>query len=392
MEEHLGFIKITLLLILMFIVAVSLRRFNIPPIVSFLFVGFGAKLWLEKESTHLLDLFKEAGIILLFFFIGLEYSIERLKNVMRIWKPALIDLAINFLPIFFLAKAFGFSTLTSLLIAGVFYPSSTSIVAKLLMDFKRLASPEAELLIGILIFEDLFAIILISLMIPLKEAGSLDPIALPMSLLKMALVFGVFLVLHNYFMPRISSFLDRISEDENFVFFILGAVLLAGYSFKVLGLSEVLGAFLAGVLIHEGRAMHNIERHLIPFKELSIGIFFFFFAFESELTLPENLYAVIVLSIAGIFLKIASTWWAAILYGMKRRSALRTALSFVPRGEFSVVIASFDPLVRTFSIPFIFTSAILGSFLFALAPRIAEALVKKAPSPRSKVSSKPPQA
>ncbi len=384
MDEHIVFLKLNFLLILMFVVSYLLRGLGIPPIVSFLIVGFSAKLWIEPEGTELLELFKEAGIILLFFFIGMEYSIERLRNVLRIWKPALIDLILNFLPIFFLAKAFGFSTLTSLLIAGAFYPSSTSIVAKLLMDFKRLASPEAELLIGILIFEDLFAILLISLMIPLKEAGSLEPSVLPLSIIKMAVVLAVFLIVHKFLIPRLKSILERIADDENFVFFILGLVLLAGYSFKLTGLSDVLGAFLIGVLVPEGRTVQSIEKHLSAFKELSIGIFFFFFAFESDVLIPEDLTALAVLSISGIALKVVSTFWSAKVYGMKKKAVIRTSLSFVPRGEFSIVIASFDPVVKVITLPFIFLSAVIGSFMFVFAPKVSEFLARRAAFPSRK--------
>ncbi len=377
MDHSLIFIKVNLLLILMFFASYILRKISIPPIVTFLIIGFTAQFWIEREGTEILEIFKEAGIILLFFFIGLEYSLERLRNVIRIWKPALVDLLLNFFPIFFLAKAFGFSTVTSLLIAGAFYPSSTSIVAKLLMDFRRLALPEAELLIGILIFEDLFSILLISGMVPLKQIGSVDPSALLISIAKLFLVLVIFLLLHRFVVPEVRGFLERASEDENFIFFLVGFILLIGFTFRIGGLSEVLGAFLAGVLVPEGRVMHNVERHLSAFKELSIGIFFFFFAFESELSLPGSILPLVVLAVAGIILKVVSTYIAARIYGMKKKSVVRTSLSFIPRGEFSVIISSFDPVVRAITIPFIFFSAILGSFSFAFAPRVADALVGK---------------
>ena len=361
----------------MFFASYILRRISIPPIVTFLLIGFTAQVWIDREGAKVLEIFKEAGIILLFFFIGLEYSLERLKNVLRIWKPAIVDLLLNFLPIFLIAKAFGFSTLTSLLIAGAFYPSSTSIVAKLLMDFKRLAFPEAELLIGILIFEDLFSILLISAMVPLSQVGTVDPSTVALTTLKLVLVFLLFLLLHRLVIPPLRHYLERFSDDENFIFLLLGFVLLVGFSFRAGGISEVLGAFLAGVLVPEGRVMQSVERHLSPFKELSIGIFFFFFAYESEVSLPENLTFLLTLTVAGILLKVISTYLAALLYGMKRRSVIRTSLSFVPRGEFSVVISSFDPMVKAVTIPFIFLSAVIGSFSFAFAPRAADLLAGK---------------
>lgn len=390
MEHSLTFIQINLLFIIMFLSAYILKKVRVPPIISYLLVGFLAKFWVHPESTRLIELFKEAGIILLFFFIGLEYSFERLRNMVSIWKPGVVDLLFNFFPVFLLSLMFGFDPILSLLIAGVFYPSSTSIVAKLLMDFKRLASPEAELLIGILIFEDLVAIILLSVLIPVVEFGSVDPGTLPISLLKIVLVLTVFYLLYKLLMPRIQPWLDRVSEEESFVFFLLGLIMVVGVSFKEAGLSEALGAFLLGVLVPETRVMESIEHHLSALKELSIGIFFFFFAYESSLSLPQDLRFVLLLIALGIVLKVISTYLAAYLYGMKKKTRLRTSLSFVPRGEFSVVIASLEPSVKILSIPFIFATALIGSFLFVIAPRVADRFYPPKKKPPKKKAQREP--
>ena len=390
MDHAYTLIQVNLLFILMFLVSHFLRKVQVPPIISFLLVGFLAKFWLPHESAEPLEIFKEAGIILLFFFIGLEYSFERLKNMISIWKPGIVDLLINFFPVFFLSLAFGFNPITSLIIAGVFYPSSTSIVAKLLMDFKRLASPDAELLIGILIFEDLVAILLLSVLIPMSEFGSLEPKTIPISLFKILIVLVIFYLLYTFVLPKIKGWLDRVSEDENFVFLLLGGVLVVGLAFKEVGLSEALGAFLLGVLVPETRVMENIEHHLSAFKDLSIGVFFFFFAYESELVVPEQIHFPLLIIALGVSLKIVSTYIAAYLYGMKRRARLRTALSFVPRGEFSVIIASLEPTVKLLSIPFIFATALVGSFLFVIAPKVVDRIYppKKKP-PKKRVPKEP---
>ncbi len=62
---------------------------------------------------------------------------------------------------------------------------------------------------------------------------------------------------------------------------------------------------------------------------------------------------------------------------MKKKARLRTSLSFVPRGEFSVILSSFDPTVKMLSIPFIFGTALVGTLLFALAPRLTNIIYPK---------------
>lgn len=177
-----------------------------------------------------------------------------------IWKPAIVDFVLNFIPAFLLGLLFGLNPITSLILAGVFYPTSTSIIAKLLTDFKRLALPEAELLIGILIFEDLVAIIILSLLIPLKEIGGLQFEMFFPILVKLLIVFVVFYTLYRFVLPRLNFWMNNISYDENFSFFIIGFIMLIGFSFKEFGISEALGAFLLGVLVTETRVKETIER------------------------------------------------------------------------------------------------------------------------------------
>lgn len=361
-----------LVLLFMFVAALAFRKISIPSIISFMVIGFAAKFFIEPKQVEQFELFKHAGIILLFFFIGLEYSFERLGNMLSAWKTGSVDFVFNFIPPFILAYLFGFNLIEALILAAVFYPSSTSIIAKLLMDFKRIASPEAELLIGILIFEDLVAILLLALLIPLKEAGSIDIILLPLSILKVLLSLAGFYLVHKFVIPRINRWLDEISEEDIFVFFILGLVLTTGTFFHAIGISEALGAFLLGVIIPETRIFENIEKKLNDLKELAIGLFFFFFAYETELSAPREITLLIIFVFLGIVLKVVSTYIAGYLYGLKKKARLRAAISFVPRGEFSVIMTSYEPSLKSISIPFIMITAFIGSVMFAIAPKIAD--------------------
>jgi len=218
----------------------------------------------------------------------------------------------------------------------------------------------------------------------MTEMGSLEPEALPLSVLKILVVLLIFYLIHRFVIPRIQSWLDRVSEEDIFVFFLVGIVLVVGISFKEAGLSEALGAFLLGILVPGTRVMENIEHHLSPLKELSIGVFFFFFAYESDLMLPENVGFVLLLAVLGVLFKVISTYLSAHVYGMKKRARLRTSLSFVPRGEFSVIIASLEPALKLIAIPFILTTALIGSFLFVLAPKITDLIYPPRKPPRRK--------
>ena len=368
--ELYGLLEISILFIFVFFLSYFFKKLSIPAIISFLIAGFIGKYLISHTHLDYLHIFKELGIILLFFFIGLEFSFERLKGLLRTFLPAVVDFFFNFVIPFFICIALGFDYIASLIIAGVIYPSSTSIVAKMLVDYKRLINPEAELLLGILIFEDIVAIVMLTLLSYIGKGEEVNLEVIGISFVKIFIILILFTVFYKFILSKISGFLDKLSDDENFIFFMLGVVLFFGSFFKLQGISEALGAFLIGVAIPQSRMSQNIEHHLSSIKELSIGIFFFFFTYEMKAETPDNLYILILLILLGLILKGISTYIGAYLYGLKKKARLRASLSFLPRGEFSVIIASMNPAFNNITIPIILITAIIGTFMFALANNV----------------------
>jgi len=369
--EHAVPLEISLLFILVFILAYILKKIGIPAIITFLIAGFIGKLWIDSSHIDTLYIFKELGIILLFFFIGLEFSFDRLKSMLGTFMPALVDFIFNFVIPFIFLTLIGFDYLSAFVIAAIMYPSSTSIVAKLMVDYRRLVNPESELLLGILIYEDIVAIIILTFLSYLKSGSEPSFTSIGVSLLKMSLILLAFFVLYRFVLSRITNLMDKLSEDENFIFLVLGIVLFFGSFFKLQGISEALGAFLIGVAIPQTKVAHNIEHHLSSLKELSIGIFFFFFTYDIEFQMPENKVLLLFLIVLGIFLKGVSTYIGAYIYGLKKKARLRASLSFLPRGEFSVIISALNPLHSGITVPFILITAIIGTLMFAVAGDIA---------------------
>ncbi len=159
MHESHKLIYSGIILLFMFSLAYSLSRLKVPHIVSFMLAGLLAKGFVPVEYSHTFALLEYSAIALLFFFIGLEYSFERLAGMLRVIKPGLIDFILNFFPILALAYLLSKDLILSLVLASALYPSSTAITVKLLMDYKRLIFPEADFMIGLVSLEDLISII-----------------------------------------------------------------------------------------------------------------------------------------------------------------------------------------------------------------------------------------
>jgi Kef-type K+ transport systems, membrane components len=144
-----------LLFLSLFLSGFLLKFLKFPYILSFMLMGILGKYIFPEGIIDWVRFLESSAIIFLFFFIGLEYSFERLLGMAKIIKPGFIDFFVNSAPVFLLSYLITHDLMLSSLLAIALYPSSTSITAKLLVDYRRLINPEADLLIGILIFEDL---------------------------------------------------------------------------------------------------------------------------------------------------------------------------------------------------------------------------------------------
>jgi len=357
--------------LLLFFAAFLLSRFKVPYILSFILAGLIGKLIFPTKIQETFTIFEHLAIVLLFFFIGLEYSFERLIGMKKLLKPGIIDFLFNFLPAFGLSYLFTQNFLFSLAVGAIVYPSSTAITAKLLMDYKRLVNPEAEFLIGVLIFEDLISIILLSLLTGFTLKGSPDTLSLLRGILAIILLFSMFYLLRGL-AEKFFEYMEKRVEEVLVPFFVLGFLLVSSGISLSFGLSDALIAFMLGVIVPENsRVFGIIEKSLSELKDLSVGVFFFMFTFNSKLSFDFNPWFFIIIVFLSIITKFLSTYWGAHLYDIGNRAALRASLSFLQRGEFSVIFASFYEPAQSMAFLLVLITTLLGSFSFILAPDIS---------------------
>ncbi len=363
---------------LLFFLALSLRPLRIPYIISFMLAGFLGKAIFPEKVIDWVALLEHSAVVFLFFFIGLEYSFERLWNMKNVLKPGIVDFVFNFFPMLLASYAITKDLFFSIIVSAALYPSSTSIVAKLLSDYKRLVFAEADLLIGILIFEDLLSVILLSLISGGIRNESEDQAFLILrSIVFLGLTFFVFYLLRNMAIRGVSH-ADNIAHEPIFPFMIVGLLLLLCGMGEWLGISSALVAFLLGVIIPEQSLTYKaVEEKLTDLKELALGVFFFSFTYTSEITADQSLLLLFVVIALSLITKAISTYVGARLYGLGKKASIRASLSFLPRGEFSLIFASLLPSAQPFVFLVVFLSSIFGSMSFVFAPKIASFLEKR---------------
>ncbi|MFU8769827.1 MAG: cation:proton antiporter, partial [Desulfotignum sp.] len=332
----------------------------------------------------LLHLAGEVGIVLLFFMLGMEFPVRRLAGIAKKVAPAgTLDLVLNLFLTMGICMAFGLHVITAFLMGGVVYATSSSITAKILETSKRMANPESEFLLGLLIFEDIAAPVAVAVLVGLTAGTAMTAITFGLIIGKIVgLIIGAVIIGHLIF-SRLGGFVDRHKSQDNFILLVVGIALAYGGLALMLDLSEVLGAFLAGIILAEVRRTESLEHAVLPVRDLFLPLFFFYFGttitFGDGVPMVPLLITLLIWSVAG---KIITGYYGARLYGLSKKVSLRAGLSFTQRGEFSVIIASMAAdTLRVLSGVFILSSAMIGILLFELAPKITNALFPKKDRP-----------
>ena len=317
---------------------VLFHRLGQSVIPAFILLGMVLRPWVGE--SELVEVLGTLGVVLLLFFMGLEFSVGALlRNRRRILRNGALDLAVCF-PVGFVAgMAMGWGWAGGFLLAGAFYVSSSAIIAKGVMELRRTANPETETALGVLVFEDLFMAVFLAVLSGAVLVPDPDPLAAAAGVGKALLFFGgvVFLAL------RARPLLDRLFAVESDDLFVLGigaVVLLLSWAAIAAGLSEAIGAFLAGLALaetaHKGRAEHL----LAPLQGLFAALFFLAFGLSVDPRAFGEVWPYAVsLALLGIALKVAAGWWIGLRDGLPRRNALALGLMLVVRGEFSIILA-----------------------------------------------------
>ncbi|SDQ29125.1 cation:proton antiporter [Virgibacillus salinus] len=346
-------------------------RIRFPNVILYILLGVSFAGFLE--GNEILHFSSEIAIVLLFFVLGLEFSTKRLGGIAKkIWSSGLLDVILSLGVSTVIAFGFGMDWFTAFLIGGITYATSSSITAKLLDDKGRMANSETEYILGILIFEDLVAPIVVAILIAMSSGDAFGGLDFAILLGKIVGLSLVAIILGKTLFKHFEKFLQRI-DDEDFKFALLvGIAVSYGGLALYLGLSEVLGAFLAGVMLAEIGKIDRIEGTVSPIKNLVLPTFFVYFGTTVDLgqgvPMPVLL---IVLIIWSIVAKITVGIVGGKLYGLSKRVALRAGLSLCARGEFSVVIAGVAVgSIKIFSGVYIVITAFLGMVLFNYAPKI----------------------
>lgn len=319
-----------------------MTRLKTSPILGFLLTGMvlgprGLSVVNDIKTTEALA---ELGIVFFLFEMGLELSVERLISMRRdVFGLGFAQFSLSAVAIFILSRMRGLPGPTSVVVGGALALSSSAFVLQLLRDKDSLGTRHGRASFGVLLFQDL-AVVPLLVVTPLLTAGGGSAMAWAMgwAACKAGLAFAVILLFGKYLLDSIFNFVAKSQSHEAFLAVILVTVLTMSNLTEGLGLSNTLGAFLAGVLLSETKYRYQVEADIAPFRGLLLGLFFMTVGFEIDVNLVRSQFPTIMGLLGGLLvLKTAILTTICLAFGLSLSNAQHVGLLLSQGGEFAFV-------------------------------------------------------
>lgn len=322
------------------------------------------------HSEDIISFLGRVGILFLLFYLGLEFSVKKLvKSGKNIVRGGTIYILINVLLAFGYGFLVGLPLKEVLILTGIISFSSSAIVAKVLVDLKRTGNNETELILGIIMFEDIFLAVYLSIVsgLVLSDSGSLFGTAIS------TLIAIGYMLIFFVIARKASGLLNRllnIASNEIFIIVVFALLFfIAGFS-ETIHVAEAIGALLLGLVFSETEHSDRIEKLVIPFRDFFGAIFFFSFGLSID---PTTLGGAVWMVLGAVVITIVGNLIAGMIAGRKsglsHKASANIGLTIVSRGEFSIILANLAiagglmPILTPFTALYVLVLAILGPIL-----------------------------
>ena len=398
---------LAIIMILAGIVTLAFFKIRQPLIIGYLFAGMLigplSPLWApflsesgntgETEAIGILsdiaalNVFAEIGVILLLFVIGIEFPFAKIRSIGKVAiGVGTLGLFMTLGLVFYVCTSMGLAFMDSLFLAAALSISSTAIIVKVLEETGKIKKESSILVLGILIVEDVIAVILIASLESIALVGNVSI----EGVIAVVVVAGILIVgTFTVGIRIIPKLVDKVAAAENREILLLAILgVCFGYSLlaNVVGLSVAIGAFLAGVLIAESKSAEVSKILSSPIKDMFVAIFFVSVGALMDVRQLENyIFVAIALIVVALLMKFGGNMLGNVIFRQERGKSLRSAFTLAaPRGEFSIVIIKVGVdagVVSAFLFPLIgvitIITAIITPFLVKLGDKVIPKMLRK---------------
>ncbi|WP_164017624.1 cation:proton antiporter [Pyxidicoccus trucidator] len=283
----------------------------------------------------------ELGVILLMFSLGLEFSLRKLFAVgFTAGLTAVIQCTIMVWLGFVVGRAFGWTSLESIFTGAIIAISSTTIIAKA-FDEQGIRGRLRELVVGVLIVEDLIAVLLMATLTAISTGTGLSLGELSLTTGRLIAFLVGLVAVGLFIIPRAVRYVVRLNRPETTLVASVGICFAVALLAQAFGYSVALGAFLGGSLVAESGEEKVVEHLVQPVKDIFAAIFFVSVGMLIDPALVVKYWAaILVLTLVVITGKILSVSLGAFLTGNGTRTSVQSGMSLAQIGEFSFIIAA----------------------------------------------------
>ncbi len=350
-------------------------------VVAGLLVGPHTSLLPSVADLDNIHTWSEIGVIFLLFALGLEFSFRKLAKVGGTAGITAVVEAVGMLTIgYFTGRMMGWSTMDSLFLGGILSVSSTTIIIRVFEELGLKTQGFAVLVFGVLVVEDLVAILLMVLLSTVAVSQQFSGAELLFALGKLGFFLVLWFVGGILLIPTFLNRAKKLMNDEMLLVVSIALCLGMVYLAAQAGFSSALGAFIMGSLLAETVMAEKIEHLIKPVKDLFAAVFFVSVGMLIDpKALAEHWVAVVVITLITIVGKLLTTMAGALLAGQSLKRSIQAGMSLAQIGEFSFIIATLGLTLKVTS-SFLYPIAVAVSavttfttpYLIKASPRFAE--------------------
>lgn len=359
-----------------------LRSLRQPPILGYLFAGLIVGPYLPvplfADTARVREL-SELGVVLVMFAVGLEFSLRRVAEVLPLaGLVAAIQIGGMFWAGHVLGTALGLPTVGAVFLGASVAISSTMVVTKV-FELHRPPPDVRGMVLGVLVLQDLAAIVLVAVVTAIAKGSGLAPSALASTLGRLFGVLAAAVGLGLLIVPRLARRIARLQSAEITTVFAVGLCLALGATMEHLGYSPALGAFLGGMLVAEAGLGRRFEHLVAPLRDVFAAVFFVSVGMSVDpLAAWQHVGAAALVAACVVVLQAGLVTSAGLLSGVVLRRAGHAGLALGQIGEFGFIIMSIGVqagMVPPFMFSVVVTAAVVTAFTTSLLLRVAPRLL-----------------
>jgi len=317
----------------------------------------------------LIDYLSELGVFLLLFYMGLEISLKKFSKAgTYALFLAPIKIGIGFALGFLVMKAFGMPSMVAIVFGAALAVSSTAIISQIIIENHWQEALEAQVALAMLILEDIFSVFVIGYIL-----GAQGDVSVGKIILNSAVVLFILFAIGNRLSRRLLGAIEHFGKPEHFTLYAFALLLIFAYGVSYLGMSPLLGAFFAGMLLSETANAKKIEDELNSLRKLFVIIFFTSLGLKYQISFGPMAWILAGIGLLVFLVQRVVLLTTAPFFGVTPKKAAKLSLLMLPAGEFALFMAATIqkiPLNDPVTLNYFHITAAQASQIVALAPDI----------------------